>query len=122
MNIDNDNKYRITNFRNRNKITHGDHVPMTMKVSLMVKSEKPEKIEILNYRNKNSQIRFKENTTKTSEFSDCLKSNLSFSKKIQNWKHILEKHCKTAFPIIRIRKKKLQISQSDSLIYKRNVL
>ena len=122
MNIDNDRKYRITNFRNKNKVTQADHVPMTMKVSLMVQPEKPQKIEILNFRNINSQLKCRENTTKTSDFSDCFKSKMPFSKQIQNWKHMLDKHCKKAFPIIRIRKKNIQRSKSNALIDKRNTL
>ena len=119
MIIDNDQKHPITNFRNRIKITQGDHIPMTLKVNLKVKPEKPEKIEILNYRDQNAQVKFKENTSKTNDFTSCLEGEMSVSKKIENWKHMLDKHCKKAFPTIRIRKKSIKKSHSDVLIEKR---
>ena len=95
---------------------------MTLKVNLKVKPEKPEKVEILKFRDNNSQIKFHENTSKTRDFSNSLKGENSFSTKIENWKHMLDKHCRTAFPTIRIRKNKLRKSQSDVLIDKRNAL
>ena len=92
---------------------------MTLKVNLKVKPEKPVQIEILNYRDKNAQVKFKENTSKTIDFTKCLEGEMDVSKKIENWKHMLDKHCKKAFPTIRIRKKSIKKSHSDVLIDKR---
>ena len=91
---------------------------MLIKVNLKVAPERPEVIELLNFKDQKAQQRFKENTSKTTEFSDCKKRKLTFNKKIDKWKHILEKHCTQAFPVIRIRHKNLKCSPVHKLIDK----
>ena len=49
-------------------------------------------------------------------------SKLPFNTKIDNWSHLIEKHCKAAFQTIRIRTKNLKPEPTDSLINKRNEL
>ena len=122
MVIDQDGKHTITNFKYGKRTSKSDHTTMWMKVNLKITQEKTEKVEILNFKDEKAQVRFKEVTTNTSEFSDCFKSNLSSKDKMINWKHILEKHCKASFPTIRIRKKTLKPSQADQLINERNKL
>ena len=63
-----------------------------------------------------------ENTSNTSEFINCFKSNLSFNENMNKWKHLLDKHCNRAFPKIRIRKHNLKPSKADQMINERNSL
>ena len=122
MTIDNEGNHKITNYKDGNNPTESDHTPMWIKVNLKVGPERPEVIEVLNFKDEKAQHRFKENTSNTTEFSDCLKSKDKFNEKIDKWKHILEKHCKQAFPVMRIRKKNLKSSPVDKLIDRRNTL
>ena len=122
MKIDHEGKHKITNFKAGKNITESDHIPMWMKVNIKVIPEKHEKIEIFNFKDEAAQQKFKINTSSTTKFSDCFNSKLPLEKQIDQWKHTLEKHCKTAFPIIRIRKKSLNSSPIHKLIDKRTTL
>ena len=122
MTIDNEGNHKITNYKDGQNTTESDHTPMWIKVNMKVAPERPEEVEVLNFKDVIAQQRFKVNTSKTKEFSDCLKSKEEFNVKIENWKHILEKHCKQAFPVIRIRRRNLKPSSVDKLIDRRNTL
>ena len=63
-----------------------------------------------------------DNTSKTSEFTDCLKSNLPLRQKMNKWKHLLDEYCNRAFPNIRIRQNNLKPSKADQMINERNSL
>ena len=122
MVIDQEGKHTLTNFKDGNRTTKADHATMWLKVNLKITPETPEKIEILNFRDKKAQKKFREATTNTTEFSDCFKSNLSSKDKMKIWKHTLEKHCNISFRKIRIRKKTLKPSEADKFINTRNTL
>ena len=80
--IDVEGNHKITKFKDGNNTTESDHTPMLIKVNLKVAPERPEVIELLNFKDQKAQQRFKENTSKTTEFSDCKKSKLTFNEKI----------------------------------------
>ena len=122
MKIDNEGKHKITNFKSKRNSTEADHAPMWMKVNLKITPERPSKETILNFRDKTAQLKVKEITSTTKDFSNCFKSNLSLKTQINQWKHVLDKHCRISFPVIRIRKKFLKPSPADKLIDKRNLL
>ena len=115
-------KHKITNFKHGENTTEADHVPMTLKMKIKITPEKTEKVEILNFKDQNALKMFRENTSNTTEFSQCMESKLPFNIKINNWKHLIEKHCKTAFPTIRIRRNCLKPEPTDNLINKRDEL
>ena len=122
MVIHNDSKHIMTNYKGGKNTTKADHALMTMKVKLKVTNVKPEKVEMLNFKDTVGQIRFKESTSNNVELLNCFKGQSSSSDKINNWIHMLKKHCQVAFPTIRIRRKTLKPSPSDKLISERNAL
>ena len=77
-----------------------------MDVKLQFVSEKPQRREIFNFKNKKSQERFKNITSNTTQFSECFKSNLPFEDQIKQWRHVLNSHCQEAFKKIRIKRRK----------------
>ena len=50
MTIDNEGNHKITNFKNGENTTESDHSPMWIKVNLKVAPEKPEVIEVVNFK------------------------------------------------------------------------
>lgn len=58
MIIDNDNNHRITNFNKVKKEGHtnqADHTPMWIKIDLKISPDKPEKTEVINFKDKEAQ-------------------------------------------------------------------
>ena len=128
MVIDEDKKYILTNYKNsknrkagfslkrkRNvtqnkkqayKATDSDHFTQYMDIKLELKTEKPVRTEIFNFKDNDSQVKFKEITTKTDEFTKCFEDDLPLIKQVENWRHLLKSHCYKAFKKIRINKKK----------------
>ena len=53
------------------KVTESDHNVEILEVNLQFSSLKSERIEIFQFKNKNSQVMFKELTTNTTDFSNC---------------------------------------------------
>ena len=82
--------------------------------------EKPEWIEILDFKNKEGLSKFKINTSEAGCFTKCLLSSENVLQQASQWKAILDKQNKKAFPKIRVRPKKLKVSAADSLMNKRN--
>ena len=55
---------------------NSDHLPLKMEVELQAFPSKKEKKEILNFKEIEGQIRFKEITTNTEEFTKCFTNNI----------------------------------------------
>ena len=125
MKIDNGKHHKLTNFSNTDKegkAVSSDHYPLTMNVKLESAPVKRKKVEIFNFKDLNSQIVFKEITTKTEEFTKSLEYVHTVSKGAAIWLETVKSHCKKAFKKIRIRTKKIKLSAADKLITERNKL
>ena len=128
MVIDEDKKYILTNYehvRKGGKATDSDHFTQFMDVKIEVETEKPERTEVFNFKDKDAQQTFKEVTTETQEFTDCFNTNLTLMKQIENWRNVLKACCSRSFKKIRISKKKhvKPLNQTISnLVDKRNYL
>ena len=106
---DENKKYILTNYgnvRKGGKANDTDHVTQYMDLDLKVILEKPERIEILNFKDKIAQSLFKKITSETTEFSNCFNNNLPVLKQVDKWRQTLDSHCKRAFKKIRINNKK----------------
>ena len=121
-------KHILTNY---NKVRNGggkaidtDHFTEYMDVELEVTKEKPERQEVFNFKDKESQELFKVMTSETEAFTDCFDNKIPLLQNVENWRKILNSFCKKSFKKIRI--KKNQIKPVDkaisSLIDKRNSL
>ena len=109
MVIDEDRRHILTNYKNARKggkATDSDHFTEYMDVNLQLVSEKPERKEIFNFKDKKSQAIFKDITSKTDEFSKCFENDLPLEVQVKNWRQVLLSNCKAAFKKIRINNKK----------------
>ena len=125
MIIDNDKKYRLTNYTNvinDGSITEADHSPMVLKVNLSIVPDKPKKIEVFNFKSAKGLAKFKEITSESGNFTKCFLNSESTLKQLSQWKQTLDIHVKNAFTKIRIKPKQLQVSKASLLINKRNKL
>ena len=97
MKIDYGKHHMLTNlkiFDKEGKTVNSDHFPLTMNVKLETAPHKRNKVEILNFKDLNSQIVFKENTSNTKTFSNCLKDVHKLSEGVQKWIETVKSHCK----------------------------
>ena len=81
MTVDENRKLALTNFnqvRNGGKVIESDHNVEILEVNLQFSNLKPERIEIFQFKNRNSQLEFKQLTTNTTDFSNCFKNELEF--------------------------------------------
>ena len=65
-----------------------------MDVDLKVESSKPQRIEMFNFKDKESQLVFKTLTSKTTKFSDIFETNNTLEDKVRTWKKTLDKFVK----------------------------
>ena len=111
MTIDENKKHILTNYKSvksRNKATDSDHFTEYIDLNLEIVQEKPVREELFNFKNKEAQIKFKELSTKTNEFTDCFKDKkVPILKQVEKWRQVLKKFCFKAFKKIRIKKKKM---------------
>ena len=108
MVIDEDKKHILTNYENvkkGGKANDTDHSTEYIDLNLKISTEKPVRKEIWNFKNKKAQNKFKIQTSKTNDFTNCFNSELSLEKQIQNWRNILTKNIKDNFKKVRITKK-----------------
>ena len=109
MVIDVDRKYVLTNYkqaRNGGKAADSDHATEFIDIDLKLSFDKPERRELWNFKNKESQEKFKILTSETDELSKCFKNDQSVIKQIENWKSVFDSYCRKAFKKVRITKKK----------------
>ena len=100
MIIDEERRYVLTNYeraKKGGKVSDTDHATEYMDLDLKIATEKPERVEVWNFKNKEAQTIFKIQTTETNEFSSCFSNNRSVLKHIQNWQYIYKSHCNKAF-------------------------
>ena len=127
MVIDERKNYILTNYQSAKKTgkaIDSDHLTQYMDVNLKFSKEKPDRQEMLNFKDKEGQKTFKISTSKTDEFSNCFKTKLPLLKQVENWRNVLSFYCKKSFKKIRIRRKtKIFVNKSIAeLIDKRNNL
>ena len=79
MVIDEDKKFILTNYtqvKKGGKAVDSDHYTQYMDVNLQYNPVKPVREFFLHYKNKKSQMKFKQLTTDTDEFTKCLNTNV----------------------------------------------
>ena len=109
MVIDEEKKFVLNNYEQVRKggiAVDSDHHIQIMDLELEIKSEKPERIEIFNFKNEEGQQKFNQLTSETSAFSDCFKNDAPLSTQIKNWHELLKSVCSDSFKKIRIKNKK----------------
>ena len=128
MVIDEDKKYILTNYeqiRRGGKASDSDHNTLFMDLNLKILAAKPVRREIWNFKNKQSQEKFKQETSKTRDFTNCFQNDLDVEKQVENWKNLLISTCNKTFKKVRITKSRPSKSitpQASELIDVRNKL
>ena len=68
-----------------------------MDVDLELITEKPQRIEYFNFKNKHSQEMFKKLTSETAEFLNCFNNGKPLQKQVDEWQKVLKINCQKAF-------------------------
>ena len=123
MEILNDSSHRLTNYsamNDKGESIDSDHFPLKMEVKLDAAPVKKLKIEIPNFNDKESQLKFKENTSNTTVFTKCFETMQPVLVQSEEWLKHVNTYCKQSFKNIRIRARKIKPSAADRLIGQRN--
>ena len=91
MTVDENRKLALTNFdalKSAGKVIESDHNVEILDVSLEFSNLKPERIEISQFKNRNSQAEFRKLTSNTRDFSSCFENDLAFEDQAKNCKKV----------------------------------
>ena len=75
MVIDENKNHVLTNFKAAKKVgkaIDSDHYTEYMDLNIEINKERPERQEMFNFKDRNSQKMFKTNTSETNQFTECL--------------------------------------------------
>ena len=126
MKIDEKRENTLVNFHNvkqDGRVIETDHNPLILEVKLEYSPVKPDRIEIFQFKNKNSQILFKKMTSATKEFTACFDNNLPFEGQAKKWRNLLNNFFHKSFKKIRIRNKiKVKKTKLSELFKRRMIL
>ena len=92
MKIDNGKQHTLTNYQKGSLGVNSDHKLFVMEVQLEVQPHKKEKVEILDFKDTSSQIKFRDITSKTEEFTKCIESVGNVSEQATNWLKLVKMH------------------------------
>ena len=96
MIIDNQRNYTITNYRGSKRgrrAVDSDHVTLILNLNLNVLPQKPQRVEMLDFKNVEGQALFKRKTSETSEFTECFQNMLPLHEQCEKWFQKLKTHC-----------------------------
>ena len=127
MVVDERKQHILTNYQNLKtggKVVDTDHCTEYIDLDMEIISQKPERREIFNFKEKEGQLKFKTITSETNDFSACFENDLSLQQQIKLWQETLKAHCQKAFKKIRIRKNNVKTVKNEisNLIDIRNTL
>ena len=127
MVVDVSNNYILTNYqqvKRGGKAVDSDHATEYMDMDIEIESEKPERIEMYNFKNTEAQMKFLELTSETNEFTKCFENKMHVSKQVDKWLEMLNSFCSKSFKKIHIRSKNVKPLKAllVKLINQRNVL
>ena len=127
MVIDSSRQHILTNCKKGNdtgKAVDSDHFSEYMDLNLEVVKDKPERLELFNFKEKESQEKFRVLTSETSKFTECFSGKIPLEKEIDNWRKVLKSFCHQSFKKIRIKQKNIKPIDKclSGLIDKRNKL
>ena len=108
MVIDERKEFILTNYARVNqggRAIDTDHYTQYLDIKFEIEVSKPEKVEILDFKKKLNQEKFREIISDTTKFTRCFDNMLPLHIQIQNWRQLLSSSCKEAFSKIRIGKK-----------------
>ena len=105
MIIDEERNFALTNFSKTvsgKKSTDTDHMTLMIELNAEIPKIKTQRVEIYNLRNRESQNVFKENTSNTERFSNCLSDDSALDVQAKRWEKCLKGSIAQSFKKIRI--------------------
>ena len=76
-----------------------------MDLSVKTEPQKPDRLEIFNFKKEESKIKFRELTSQTNQFTECFEDDTPLLNQIEQWQQVLKTFCMKSFDKIRIGKK-----------------
>ena len=76
MIIDNNRQYTLTNYKGAKhgkKAVDSDHMMLCITINLNITPQKPQRLQLFDFKNKNGQVLFKKLTSETKQFTNCFK-------------------------------------------------
>ena len=122
MVIDDERIYPLTNYRGIGKAKDSDHFTIILKSNIKIRNEKAASRTFFQFKNKESQVKFKAATTFTDEFTNVFKTDKPVISQLRDWRRLLWNKCTYNFPIIRKKKNYHHNIIKSELIQKRNEL
>ena len=125
MVVDEAKQHVLTNYqrvKKDGKAVDSDHVTEYMDLDIRIEKEKPKRIEMFNFKEKDGQLKFHELTSETDAFTKCFEDENMLLKQVDKWHSVLMSFCKDSFKKIRIRNEKIKPLKSslNALIDNRN--
>ena len=115
MKIDEKGENALTRYKNY--IVKSDHNMLTLEINLTFHNEKShERTEMFSFKNKKSQVLFKEYTTNTTIFTKCFLTDENINLQFEKWKKRLQKSFHACFRRIRVGDNKKKLSFMDHLM------
>ena len=108
--------HNLTCFKTKSKAVNSDHAPLLMEVELKSRPTVKEKVGIPNFNDKLSQLKFKESTSDTAQFTECFECMQPLLEQSNQWLSNVKAHVNKSFKKIRIRPWKIRPSKADRLI------
>ena len=97
MHIDESKQFILTNYASvkyGGRAKDSDHFTQYLDLKLKVKREKPERIEMYDFKDIEGQKKFKKLTSETKQFTNCFDNMQSLSQQVEMWRKTLEAHFK----------------------------
>ena len=79
-----------------------------MDLNLKIVKEKPKRVEIYNFKEREAQNKFKKLTSETDAFSKCFMTDVSLLEQVDKWRKTLDDSCKKSFRKIRMKKRNIK--------------
>ena len=74
------------------RVIESDHNSLFLHLNLLFEKIKEERLEVFQFRNKESQQVFKTLTSDTRDFTNCFKDDLTFEEQSTNWRRVLDSY------------------------------
>ena len=115
MKIDEKGEHSLTRYLNQ--VVQTDHNMLTLEMNLTFHTEKKhDRVEMFSFKDKHSQLTFKEYTSNTNMFSKCFLTDENIIDQFKNWQKKLKKSFHICFRKIRIIGKNKVLSKMDHLM------
>ena len=126
MVIDEKREHALTNYstvKSMGRVVESDHNVESLEGDLIFSPVKQERVNMIDFKNRDAQMTFKNLTSNTDAFSKCFENNLSFEEQASKWRKVLDDHFHKSFKKIRITNKiKKKSSEIQDLMDKRSKL